>query len=57
MIDFISGVVPRYAVPHSIITNNGSNFIADEVKTWCVNLGIKLDYTSIYHPNEPMVLL
>ena len=37
-------------VPHSIITDNGSNFMADEVKTWCANLGIKLDYASVYHP-------
>ena len=35
VIDFISGVVHRYGVPHSIITDNGSNFTADEVKTWC----------------------
>ena len=49
-IDFIFGVVHRYGVPHSIITVNGSNFTADEVKNWCANLGIKLDYASIYHP-------
>ena len=49
VIDFISGVVHRYGVPHSIITDNGSNFTADEVKTWCANLGIKLDYASVYH--------
>ena len=40
----------RYGVPHSIITDNGSNFTAGEVKTWCGNLGIKLDYASVYHP-------
>ena len=50
VIEFISSVVHRYVVPHSIITDNGSNFTADEVKTWCTNLGIKLDYASIYHP-------
>ena len=33
VIDFISSVVHRYGVPHSIITDNGSNFTADEVKT------------------------
>ena len=49
MIDFISRVVHRYGVPHSIITNNSSNFKADEVKTWCGNMGIKLDYASVYH--------
>ena len=50
VIEFISSVVHRYGVPHSIIIVNGSNFIADEVKTWCANLGIKLDYASVYHP-------
>ena len=50
VIDFISGVVHRYCVPPSIIIDNGSNFTADEVKTWCANLGIKLDYASVYHP-------
>ena len=43
VIDFISGVVHRYGVPHSIITDNSSNFIVDEVKNWCANQGIKLD--------------
>ena len=50
VIDFISGVVHCYVVPRSSITENGSNFIADEVKTGCTNLGIKLDYASVYHP-------
>ena len=50
VIDFISGVVHRYGVPHNIITDNGSNFTADEVKTWCGKMGIKLDYASVYHP-------
>ena len=50
VIDFISGVVHHYGAPHSIITDNGSNFTADEVKTWCGNMGIKLDYAFVYHP-------
>ena len=41
MTNFISGVVHHYGVPHSIITDNGSNFTPDEVKTgvltWAVN--------------------
>ena len=32
VIDFISGVVHHYSVPHSIITDNGTNFTADDVK-------------------------
>ena len=50
MIEFISGVVHCYGIPQSIITDNGSNFTAYEVKTWCGNMGIKLDYASVYHP-------
>jgi len=50
VVDFISGVVHRYGFPHSIIMDNGSNFTAQEVKDWCANMGIKLDYASVYHP-------
>ena len=50
VIDFISSVMHHYDVPHSISTDNGSNFTTDEVKTWCAKLGIKLDYASVYHP-------
>ena len=50
VIDFISGVVHHYGVPHNIITDNGTNFTADEVKLWCSKMGIKLDYASVYHP-------
>ena len=32
VIDFISGIVHHYGVPHNIITDNGSNFTADEEK-------------------------
>ena len=35
---------------YRIITDNGSNFTSDVVKTWCPNLGMKLDYASVYHP-------
>ena len=50
VIDCISGVVHHYGVPHSIITDNGTNFTTDEVKLWCSKMGIKLDYASAYHP-------
>ena len=52
VIDFISSMVHHYGVPHSIITDNGSNFTAQEVKDWCAKLGIKLDYASVYHPQS-----
>ena len=49
VIDFISEVVHRYGFPHSIITDNGTNFTAHEVKSWCKNMGIKIDFASVYH--------
>ena len=52
VIAFISDVVHRYGVPHSIITDNSSNFTADEVKNWCANLGIKLDYACLPPANK-----
>ena len=50
VIDFVSGLVHHYGIPHSIITDNGTNFTANEVKLWCSNMSIKLDYASVYHP-------
>jgi transposase InsO family protein len=52
VIEFISGVVHRYDIPHSLITDNGTNFTAKEVKAWCAKMGIKLDYASVYHPQS-----
>ena len=52
VIDFISGVVHRYGVPHSIITDNGTNFTANEVKLWCKNMGIKLLRLRLSPPNK-----
>src|SRR3989337_2505703 len=52
VVGFISEVVHRYGVPHSLITDNGSNFMAKEVKAWCKKMGIKLDYASAYHPQS-----
>ena len=63
VIDFISGVVHRYGVPQSIITDNDSNFIANEVKASCANLGsssIMPPYTThkpTVKSNTPTVLL
>ena len=60
---FISDVVHRYGVPHSIITDNGSNFTADEVKigvlTWALSSITPPSITrkQTVKSNEPMVLL
>jgi hypothetical protein len=55
-INFIKFVVFRFGVPHSIITNNGTNFTSKESKGYCEGMGIKLKFASIAHPktNRPV---
>ena len=52
VIDFISGVVHRYGVPHSIITDNGSNFDSEEFRAFCTSQGTQVDYASVAHPQS-----
>jgi transposase InsO family protein len=49
-INFIKFMVYRFGVPHSIITNNGTNFTSKEFKNYCESLGIKLKFASVAHP-------
>jgi transposase InsO family protein len=37
-------------VPHSIITDNGTNFTSKEFKNYCEGMGIKLKFASVAHP-------
>ena len=50
VIDFISSVVHRYGVSHNIITDNGSNFTADEVKNWVPTWALN----STMHPSTTL---
>jgi hypothetical protein len=49
-INFIKSIVFCFGVPHSIITDNGTNFISKEFKNYCESLGIKLKFASVAHP-------
>jgi transposase InsO family protein len=49
-INFIKSIVFRFGVPHSIITDNGTNFTSKEFKNYCESLGIKLKFASVAHP-------
>jgi transposase InsO family protein len=49
-INFIKSIVFRFGVPHSIITDNGTNFTSKEFKDYCEGLGIKLKFAFIAHP-------
>jgi transposase InsO family protein len=37
-------------VPHSILTDNGSNFASEEFQDFCDQFGIKLNFASVAHP-------
>ncbi|GKD04081.1 reverse transcriptase domain-containing protein [Tanacetum coccineum] len=43
-------IVCMFGIPSTIITNNGTQLINDPFKSWVEGLGIKLVYTSVYHP-------
>jgi hypothetical protein len=47
---FIKSIVFRFGVPHSIITNNGTNFTSKEFKIYCESMGIKLKFAYVAHP-------
>ena len=51
-VNFIRTIIFRFGVPHSIITDNGINFTADEFKEFCAEQGIKLNYASVAHPQS-----
>jgi transposase InsO family protein len=51
-INFIKSIVFRFGVPHSIITDNGTNFTSKEFKNYCESLGIKLKFASVAHPKS-----
>jgi IS30 family transposase len=49
-INFIKSIVFRFGVPHSIITDNGTNFTSKEFKSYCESMEIKLKFASVAHP-------
>ena len=51
-VNFIRSIIFRFGVPHSIITDNGTNFTAEEFKDFCSEQGIKLNYASVSHPQS-----
>src|SRR4051812_30677583 len=49
-VKFFESIVYRFGVPHSIITDNGPNFISKEFQDFCEDLGINITYASVAHP-------
>src|SRR3954453_6818400 len=39
-------------MPHNIIIDNGTNFTANEFRSFCQELGIKINYASVARPQS-----
>jgi transposase InsO family protein len=46
---FLRELIYRYGYPHSIITDNGTNFARGEMVDFCKENGIRLDLASVAH--------
>ena len=51
-VTFIADITIRYGIPHSIITDNGTNFAKGALARFCTTQGIRLDLASIAHPQS-----
>jgi transposase InsO family protein len=51
-INFIKSILFRFRVPHSIITDNRTNFTSKEFKSYCEGLGVKLKFAYVAHPKS-----
>jgi transposase InsO family protein len=49
---FVCSIVVRFDIPHSIITDNGTNFAHGELKEYRDDVGIRLDLASMSHPQS-----
>jgi transposase InsO family protein len=47
---FLRELIHRYGFPHSIITDNGTNFAKGEMAEFCREHHIRLDLASVAHP-------
>ena len=47
---FIIEITTRFGIPHSIITDNGTNFTVGKLSKYCSRSNIRLDVASVAHP-------
>src|SRR5207237_10729000 len=50
--DFFQDIMVRFGVPNRIITDNGTQFTGSEFKDWCEEMGIRICYASVAHPQS-----
>src|SRR5438105_6164353 len=50
--EFFQDIVVRFSVPNRIIIDNSTQFTGSKFKDWCEELGIKICYASVAHPQS-----
>ncbi|GKV42001.1 hypothetical protein SLEP1_g49463 [Rubroshorea leprosula] len=51
--DFVfSLIICRYGIPNQIVADNGTQFNCSSFRDFCSSYGIKLQFTSFYHPES-----
>jgi transposase InsO family protein len=48
-VEFIKEIMYRFNIPNNIITDNGTQFTLREFQDFCVDSGIKINYTLVSH--------
>ena len=51
-VSFLKDIILRYGHPHSIITDNGTNFAEGAFARFCQEKRIRLDLASVAHPQS-----
>jgi transposase InsO family protein len=51
-VEFVSEIMYWFGVPNNIITDNGTQFTAREFRDFCDDVGTKVNYASVSHPQS-----
>jgi transposase InsO family protein len=51
-VEFIKEIMYKFDIPNNIITDNGTQFIVREFKYFYADLGIKINYALVSHPQS-----
>ncbi|GKU89559.1 hypothetical protein SLEP1_g3685 [Rubroshorea leprosula] len=49
---FFSSIICRYGISNQIVADNGTQFNCSSFRDFCSSYGIKLQFTSVYHPES-----
>ncbi|GKV27534.1 hypothetical protein SLEP1_g36698 [Rubroshorea leprosula] len=49
---FTNSIICRYGIPNQIVADNGTQFNCSSFRDFCSSYGIKLQFTSVYHPES-----